>query len=131
VHTRLSLAPLVAAASLATCSPTAATRVQDHGVLEGTVTFIGVPCGPGVERRVPPCDGPYPDYEVIVYKADGEAVAGRTRSDASARYSISLTGNTDYIVYVPAGIREQKKLSVRVPAGGRITLDLQIDTGVR
>jgi hypothetical protein len=114
---------------LAVCSPTSASR--QTGVLEGAVTFIGAPCGPQGERKTPPCDGPYPDYEVVVYNAAGDTVVGRTRSNASARYEISLPGGVEYSLFVPSGIRSQTKLSTLVPVGGRTTLDLQVDTGVR
>jgi hypothetical protein len=120
---------VVSVMSLAVCSPTTASK--QTGVLEGSVTFIGVPCGPQVERKTPPCDGPYPDYEVVVYDASGETAVGRTRSNAGARYEIALPGDVEYSVFVPSGIRNRTKLSVVVPAGARKTLDLQIDTGIR
>ena len=114
---------------LAVCSPTGASR--QTGILEGAVTFIGTPCGPQTERKTPPCDGPYPDYEVVVYNASGETVIGRTRSNASARYEISLPGEIEYVVFTPSGINTRTTHNVLVPAGGRKTLDLQIDTGIR
>lgn len=111
------------------CSPTSASR--QSGVLEGSVTFIGVPCAPQSQRKTPPCDGPYADYEVVVFNAAGTSEVGRTRSNANARYEITLPGDAEYSVFVPSGIRNQTKLSIVVPAGGRKTLDLQIDTGIR
>jgi hypothetical protein len=123
-----ALAVLVAV-SLTVCSPTSASK--QSGVLEGAVSFIGVPCGPQSERKTPPCDGPYADYEVVVYNAAGDTVVGRTKSNANARYEISLPGDTEYAVFVPSGINTRTKLSTLVPAGGRKTLDLQVDTGIR
>jgi hypothetical protein len=111
------------------CSPTSASK--QSGVLEGAVTFIGVPCGPQSERKTPPCDGPYADYEVVVYNAAGDTVVGRTKSNANARYEITLPGDVEYTVFVPSGLRTQSKLSTVVPAGGRKTLDLQVDIGIR
>lgn len=121
---------ILLALTLAVCSPTSATR-QTPGVLEGNVTFIGVPCGPGTERRTPPCDGPYAGYEVVVYNAAGDTVVGRTRTNANARYEISLPGDVEYAVFVPSGMNRRTKLSAVVPAGGRKTLDLQVDIGIR
>lgn len=114
---------------LAVCSPTSASR--QAGVLEGAVTFIGVPCGPAADRKTPPCDGPYGGYEVVVYNAAGDTVVGRTRSNANARYEISLPGGIEYVVFAPSGINTRTRHSIVVPAGGRTTLDLQIDTGIR
>ena len=111
------------------CSPTSASKPS--GVLEGAVTFIGVPCGPQSERKTPPCDGPYADYEVVVFNAAGDSVVGRTKSNVNARYEITLPGDVEYTVFVPSGLRTQSKLSTVVPAGGRKTLDLQVDTGIR
>jgi hypothetical protein len=122
-------APVLVAVALAMCSPTSASR--QAGVLEGTVTFIGVPCGPQGDRKTPPCDGPYADYEIVVYNAAGDTVVGRTKSNANARYEITLPGDIEYAVFVPSGIRTQATLSALVPAGGRKTLDLQVDTGIR
>lgn len=123
------LSPLLVAVALTMCSPTSASK--QAGVLEGAVSFVGVPCGPQGERKTPPCDGPYADYEVVVYNAAGDTVVGRTKSNASARYEITLPGDVEYSVFVPAGIRSQAKLSAVVPAGGRKTLDLQVDIGIR
>jgi hypothetical protein len=120
---------ILLAVSLAVCSPTSASK--QSGVLEGTVTFIGAPCGPGAERKTPPCDGPYPDYDVVVYNAAGDTVVGRTTSNANARYEITLPGDVEYAVFVPSGVNTRTKLSIVVPAGGRKTLDLQVDTGIR
>ena len=39
------------------------------GVLEGTVHFSGMACPPD-RSKTPPCDGPYPNYEVIIYDND-------------------------------------------------------------
>ena len=104
------------------------------GTLYGTVSFVGVPCAPG-KGKVPPCDGPYPDYEVVVYRAGTSEIAVRTRTDLDGRYEVRLPpGN--YILRSPAGglpMKQQVEESrpSRVDAGGRTQLDLHIDTGIR
>jgi hypothetical protein len=35
--------------------------------LEGNVRSRGKPCPPAVSFKVPPCSGPYPNYEITIY----------------------------------------------------------------
>jgi hypothetical protein len=59
----------------------AAKLFEFTGDLEGTVWFIGNPCEPGAALPVPPCDGPYPSYEIVVYQDDGVTMAARGYSE--------------------------------------------------
>jgi hypothetical protein len=103
----------------------------DLGALEGTVHFVGVPCPPTHPSR-PPCDGPYPDYEVVVQDDRGEAVVARTRTDDEGFYRVDLPVG-DYVVFTTQGVGElfieTNRFSI---VDGQITiLNLVIDTGVR
>jgi hypothetical protein len=107
---------------------------RGQGMLTGTVIFSGVPCAPGM-GTVPPCDGPYPDYEVIVYKKDGKTVAAKTRTDKDGRFSISLSEG-DYLLYSKKfRTMERKSLdaphTVIIRQGKTEHLDMIIDTGIK
>jgi hypothetical protein len=97
------------------------------GVLEGTVTFIGLPCR---DSNVPPCSGPYPDYEVGVYAQDGRTYVASAIAGGDGRYSIRLEeGN--YVVYSPSGPVEVAKHAVSIAQGRTTILNLTMDTGIR
>jgi hypothetical protein len=101
------------------------------GVLLGDVHFIGVPC-PLIYPPRPPCDGPYPDYEVIVLHADGTTDAARTRSDSVGVYRVALPAG-EYVILTPRGIDPsiRRRNEARVVAGDTTRLDLVVDTGIR
>ncbi len=101
------------------------------GVLLGDVHFIGVPC-PLIYPPRPPCDGPYPDYEVIVFHADATTEAGRTRSDSAGVYRLALPA-AGYVILTARGIDPsiRRRNEARVTAGDTTRLDLVVDTGIR
>lgn len=100
------------------------------GLLKGTVTFVGVPCGPSMPSRVPPCNGPYPNYEIVVYRADGVTIETRTSSDKNGNYKISLIPGS-YIIYTPIGPVMKKTNTLTIVSGKTMRLDLVIDAGIR
>ena len=103
---------------------------RSSGLIEGKVKFVGVPCGPDGPTQVPPCSGPYPNYEILVYAADGVTLETRIRSDKVGKYKIDLIpGN--YIIYLPSGPNVKKKNLVKVMSGKTTKLDLVIDVGIR
>ena len=71
------------------------TTKQENGV-EGTVYFVGKPCPSTMTG--PPCDGSYPNYEVIIYEIDGKTVAHRTITDDKGNFEAQLLPG-DYIVF--------------------------------
>lgn len=99
------------------------------GVLEGSVFFRGVPCPPSLPPQGPPCDGPYPNYEITVYMADGVTVETQVTSDENGDYSIELYPG-DYIIYTPSGPGREKTNMVTIVSEEITTLDLVIDTGI-
>ena len=99
------------------------------GTLSGTVGFVGKPCpDPGP----PPCDGAYPDYEVIVYAADGKAVAGKAKTGADGKFTLGLPAGT-YVIFTPAGPAPSspKRTEVTVNRDALSEVTLSVDTGVR
>ncbi|KPK75054.1 MAG: hypothetical protein AMS25_18655 [Gemmatimonas sp. SM23_52] len=140
-RTRLWTIALAALALHACGSPTGSAdspwldREEDlangMGALAGTVYFVGLPCRLISPSR-PPCDGPYPDYEVVVYESDGVTEAARTRSDERGRYFVALEPG-DYVIFTPAGLaaRFRNPNTATVLAGKLTRLDLVVDTGIR
>jgi hypothetical protein len=102
-----------------------------HGILIGTVTFVGVPCPPD-RRKVPPCDGPYPDYEVVIFNRDGRTAVARTITDKDGRFRVELPeGN--YVIYSKGYERRTLQIPhhIEIKAGKTAQLDITIDTGIR
>jgi hypothetical protein len=101
--------------------------------LEGTVFFNGLPCNPKTTIKVPPCDGPYPNYEVIVYAVGGKDIVSKTRSDQNGTYTMLLkTGN--YTIYTENNrflVSNMKANNFDIKEGRITKLDLVIDTGRR
>jgi len=109
-------------------------RAEGMGTLFGTVSFVGVPCAPG-RGKVPPCDGPYPDYEVVVYKAGTSEIAARTRTDMNGHYEVKLPPGNYNLRSAADGLPMKQPVEESSPSriddGGRTRLDLHIDTGIR
>jgi hypothetical protein len=99
------------------------------GTLAGDVHFVGTPCK---DAAPPPCDGVYPDYEVVVYAADGKTVAGKARSGADGKFSLDLPQGK-YVILTPAGPppAEPRRVEVTINRDALSTIKLDIDTGVR
>lgn len=97
------------------------------GVLEGTVIFVGLPC---MDGNVPPCNGAYPNYRIIIYSSDGRTEVATAVTGSLGNYSIRLPEG-DYVVYSPSGPVSMKKNQVSVRPGVTARLDLTLDTGIR
>jgi hypothetical protein len=102
------------------------------GVLEGTVYFVGVPCPLTYPPPGPPCDGPLPDFEVIVFHRDGSTEAAWTRTDERGDYRVVLPEG-EYVILTQNGINELFIVinEATVASGAVTTLHLTIDTGIR
>lgn len=110
-------------------------ETKEKGFLEGTVTFMGTPCPPGEisgRPQVPPCDGPYPNHEVIVYKSDGKTVVTKVVSNEKGVYKVSLNSGS-YVIYTQNGpfANNVKTNKVTIESGKTTKLNLVIDTGIR
>ena len=104
-------------------------------MLVGTVYFVGKPCPPrpdGRARLGPPCDGPYPGYEIAVHAADGETVVARTTADERGRFRVELPPGA-YVIHTPGGVdpRATRATTVAITSGATTHADLKVDTGVR
>ena len=99
------------------------------GTLSGTVGFVGKPCP---EPGPPPCDGPYADYEVVVYAADGATVAGKAKTGADGTFTLGLPAGT-YVIFTQTGPMpdNKKRTEVTVSRDALSTLALSVDPGVR
>jgi hypothetical protein len=64
--------------------------------LEGTVWYVGLQCPPESKFSVPPCTGPYPDYEFIIKSSDGKN-AYIVKTDSQGKFEIFLEPQS-YIV---------------------------------
>ena len=73
-------------------------QVGQKGTLEGTVNYEGLACPPN-NFKIPPCSGPYPNYEVVIYKNDNQTIVAQTRSDAGGHYKIELDKGS-YVIKV-------------------------------
>jgi hypothetical protein len=99
------------------------------GTLSGSVSFVGTPCP---EPGPPPCDGAYPDYEVIVYAADGTTIAGKAKTGADGKFTLDLAPGA-YVIFTQAGPMPDNKqrTEVTVSRDALATVTLSVDTGVR
>jgi len=105
----------------------------EDGIVEGTVRFIGAPCNPdtaGAGYKVPPCDGPYPNYDVVIYKEDKTTIAAKTTSDHQGNFKLVLPAGTYYFLYKSIGTKI-RELTIVVKAGQTTQQNLTIDTGIR
>jgi len=103
---------------------------KSKGFLEGSVTFNGIPCGPGSTFQVPPCNGPYPKYEIIVYRVDGETIEIRVNSNEKGNYRVHLSPG-EYIIYTQNGPFSKKTNTLTIVSEETTRLDLIIDTGIQ
>ena len=101
------------------------------GTVQGVVWFIGAPCPPELANG-PPCDGPYPNYDVRFLRADDESLADVHRTDQNGRYEAVLPAGR-YLVRTQNGIAADtfEETSFTVIPGDTLTLQLTVDTGIR
>lgn len=109
----------------------ALTIDRKSGVLEGTVVFVGTPCQIS-KLQVPPCNGSYPNYEVIIYDARGKEPVAQTVTDEEGNYSLQLEPGR-YMVYSQNGLGDDDIAihRVNIKSGETTNLNLSIDTGIR
>ena len=101
------------------------------GVVEGTVYFVGKPCPPS--EIGPPCDGPYPNYEVIIYKTDGKSIATKTITTDEGSFEAQLPVG-DYIVYeISMDFNKVKETPIvfTIEPDKKKSLEISIDVGIR
>ena len=127
---RLTASFVVLLLTLSACGPSPA----EFGVLEGQVT-IG-PLSPVLqEGETPPTPAPevYAARQIVVFEADGETEVARLEIDADGNYRAELPAG-EYLVDINhAGIDSAEGLpaTVNIEPGSTVTLDIDIDTGIR
>jgi hypothetical protein len=101
--------------------------------LEGAVQFLGKPCPPNSSfSAVPPCSGPYPNYEVIIYSGSSKTIAAKIRTDPNGVFRTWLEPGS-YTIYTRAGISASHlKTTHFLIQEGKITRlnTLIVDTGL-
>ena len=113
-------------------TPTDRTVQAGSGTVEGTVFFIGAPCNPNQGyNKVPPCDGPYPNYEVILYKEDRTTVAGKVTTDQEGKFRLILDAGTYYFLFNGSLDSKKRELLIVVKENSITRQDITIDNGVR
>jgi hypothetical protein len=117
---------------------------SDSWNLQGNIYFQGMNCNPKKTNiTVPPCSGPYPNYEVIVSSSkDCKTILSKTKSDRNGNYRMRLdpgnyiicpkSGNATPPPPHPFGVKEEPKPIHFIIKEGTVTnLDLVIRTGIR
>ena len=101
------------------------------GILEGTVHFIGTNCF-SEQQNIPPCSGPYPNYEIVIYASDGNTIVKKTTTNENGTYQINLDFDT-YVIYEK---KLQNNKQVDIPTEIQINSpnlahDIIVDSGIR
>ncbi len=101
------------------------------GTVKGVVYFVGKPCPPS--RVGPPCDGPYPDYKVIIYESDGKKIVDKIMTDDQGNFETSLSvGN--YLVFeksVDFNKIDEIPLMFTIESEKTKSIKIRIDKGIR
>lgn len=103
------------------------------GILEGGVRFRGKPCPPSIYTTVPPCSGPYPNYEIAIY---AEKILDRpyitTKTNILGKFRLALEDG-NYVIYTRSGPFKSDLKATRfsIARNMKVTLPtLIIDTGM-
>jgi hypothetical protein len=111
---------------------------SDSGILQGTINFIGLECPPFNRQEVPPCSGPYPNFNITVYTDDNEKeIVATTQTDSNGNYQIALKPGK-YLIYASLespNIMNIEKANVHeyitIQTNETITKNYNIDTKIR
>jgi hypothetical protein len=109
------------------------TRSISTSTIFGTVYYSGIPCRP-LNMKIPPCDGPYPNYEVIIYDQSGMEIVDRIFTDDDGNYSFTLPAGI-YTIYSRSVDINMKPVNIpnKIPLNSnkRFKFDIVIDTGIK
>jgi hypothetical protein len=100
--------------------------------IKGTVYFNGMDCPPTAAKTVPPCSGPYPEYNLTIFGQDGKTIITTVKTDRMGNYSVSLAPG-HYIIYVQRGplMSQMEPDNVIIKENEIMKKDLYIETGIR
>lgn len=125
-----SIAAALAIAAVAMCGCGASS--VGHMVADGTVAgrVLAAPTCP-VERAASPCP-PSPVSGARVVALLGKTEAAETRTGANGAFQLQLPGGTYTVTATNVGAyASTASATVVVPASGRVTVNLTVDSGVR
>jgi hypothetical protein len=112
-------------------SPAPAPSPKSVGYISGHVT-IGPNCPvERIDQPCPPSPEAYTSREAVVYAGDGATVVKRIHLDVKGNYKVAVTPGNYFVQIQPAGIRAGDKKYVTVKSGENVTVDFDIDTGIR
>jgi|SRR5215211_172358 len=95
--------------------------------LEGTVWHIGLPCDQKSKFfSVPPCNGPYPNYQLTIKNLNGENIS-TVKTDLNGKFRIFLEPSS-YII--TAQDMQDFKFTIEQNNITRLDKELVIDTGL-
>lgn len=108
---------------------------KDLGIVQGTVHFEGLPCQEGqTDFNTPPCNGPYPGYEIKVFKADNLMTPiFTTQADETGAFKIILPAG-DYVIRTQYGKdkrNDQKNFPFTIEKNKITTLDISVRNGIK
>ena len=117
--------------SVVSCGPVSRLPSEAAtGRVAGRVTFAGLPCGPAVETRTPPCSGPYAGFEIVIHEVATGSEALRVVTGEDGRYQAVLPAGR-FEIKLPAISGPPRTVPITIIAGATTQVDVQVDTGVR
>lgn len=105
------------------------------GNLEVKILFKGAKCNPASSFfKVPPCSGPYPNYEFYIYSTNNadlkKTLISKAKTDIDGNYRVSLKPNK-YVIQTESDKLSSTPYSFSIKEGERVTIVITIDTGIR
>jgi hypothetical protein len=103
--------------------------------LEVKVFFKGAKCNPESSFfKVPPCSGPYPNYEFYIYAANNtdlkKTLISNGKTNIDGNYRVWLEPNK-YVIQTELDKLSSTPHSFTINKGESVTVDITIDTGIR
>ncbi len=108
---------------------------KDLGILQGSVRFKGLPCQAGqTDFNVPPCSGPYPKYEVVIFEASNllEPVM-TTTTDENGEFKAVLKAG-EYVIRTQNGPNKRNNLMnnpFTIIKEQITSIELKVSTGIQ
>jgi hypothetical protein len=115
----------------ATATQAAGSGNADQGTLNGTI--VAAPSCP-VETSDLPCPPkPVPNRQISIESTDGKVVA-TTTTDSNGRFSVNLAPGIYTLKVMPGATAlpiQRKPVSVTIVAGKTISVQIELDSGIR
>ena len=107
------------------------TITEKTGFVNGVVYYVGTPCVDN--KKGPPCDGPYQDYEVVILESDGKTIVKKFTTDDEGNFEGDLPSG-DYLVFGKIkgfGKLEDVPIQFSIESKKITKLEILIDEGIR